>query len=68
MAAMFLALIYIAWGGGLKNFELSQDRAVIRLESRTGGGRQDQEGVIVLPVDRPNPVKNVTRSVSGSGD
>ena len=39
---------------------------MIRLESRTGGGRQ--EGVIVPPVDRLNPVKNVTRSVSGSGE
>ena len=51
-------------GWWLEDVELSQDRAVIRLESRAGGGRQ--EGVIVLLVD--NPVKNVTSSVSGSGD
>ena len=51
-------------GWRLEDVELSQARAVIRLESRTGGGRQ--EGVIVLPVD--DPVKNVTRSVSGNGD
>ena len=37
---------------------------MIRLESRTGGGRQ--EGVIVLPVN--DPVTKMTRSVSGSGD
>ena len=51
-------------GWRLEDVELSQARVVIRLESRTGGGRQ--EGVIVLPVD--DSVKNVTRSVSGSGD
>ena len=51
-------------GWRLEDVELSQDRVVIRLENRTGGGRQ--EGVSVLSVD--NPVKNVTRSVSGSGD
>ena len=51
-------------GWRLEDDELSQDRVVIRLERRTGGGRQ--EGVIVLPAD--DPVTNVTRSVSGSGD
>ena len=64
MAAMFLASIYTAMGWRLEDVEPNQDRVVIRLESRTGGGRQ--EGVIVLPVD--DPVKNVTRSVSGGGD
>ena len=38
-------------GWRLEDVELSQYRAVIRLESRTGGGRQ--EGVFVLPV-RPS--------------
>ena len=51
-------------GWRLEDAELSQDRVVIRLESRTGGGRQ--EGVIVLPVN--DLVTNVTRSVSGNGD
>ena len=64
MAATFLASIYTAMGWRLEDVEPNQDRVVIRLESRTGGGRQ--EGVIVLPVD--DPVKNVTRSVNGSGD
>ena len=50
-------------GWRLEDVELSQDRVVIRLEKRTGGGRQ--EGVI-LPAD--DPVTNVTRSVSRSGD
>ena len=64
MAAMFLASIYTAMGWRLEDVEPNQDRVVIRLESRTGGGRQ--EGVIVLPVDVP--VENVIRSVSGGGD
>ena len=51
-------------GWRLEDVELSQDREVIGLESRTGAGRW--EDVVVFPVN--NPVKNVTRSVSGSGD
>ena len=51
-------------GWRLENVELSQDRVVIGLESRTGGG--GQEDVIIFLVD--NPAKNVTRLVSGRGD
>ena len=64
MAAMFLASILHCMGWRLEDVELSQDRVVIGLERRTGGG--GQEDVIVFLVD--NPVKNVTRLVSGRGD
>lgn len=62
MAALFLASINTAWDA--EDVELNHHREVIGLESRTGGN--GQEDVIVFLVN--NPVKNVTRSVSGSGD
>ena len=57
MAAMFLASIYTAWGGGLKNTEQWSDW-------RVGQVVADRR---VSSSFRSDPVKNVTRSVSGSG-
>lgn len=51
-------------GWRLEDFELNQDREIIGMESRTGG--DGQEDVISFLVNIP--VKDVTKSVSGSGD